>query len=162
MLEEYDKEDERGKYRELGLRNRNQAFNPRTRPNLFFPLYVDPASGRVALESQKPFTEKVLPVASDGVETCWTWGRKKIQECNDLLIARQMDDGTWRINRKDYLHSEDGEVATTLAKSLWLDKEFTNDYGRASIKELFGSAVMDFPKSPALIKKIISIGSDEG
>lgn len=32
MLEEYDKEDERGKYRELGLRNRNQAFNPVTRP----------------------------------------------------------------------------------------------------------------------------------
>src|SRR5690606_29485921 len=74
MLEEYDKEDERGKYRELGLRNRNQAFNPVTRPNLFFPLYVEPATGRVSLNQDHRFTEKVLPVTADGIETCWTWG----------------------------------------------------------------------------------------
>ena len=76
-------------------------------------------------------------------------------------MARRLDDGSWRINRKDYLRGEDGEVATTLAKSVWLDKEFNNDYGRKSVKELFGSAVMDFPKSPALMKRIVSIGAGE-
>ena len=161
MLEEYDKEDEHGKYRELGLRNRNQAFNPQTRPKLFFPLFVDPSTGRVALNSDLLYSEKVLPVTTDGIKTCWTWGTEKVEAENHLLIARKMDDGSWRVNRKDYLHSEDGEVATTLAKSVWLDKEFNNDYGRKSVKELFGSAVMDFPKSPALMKRIVSIGSCE-
>jgi len=36
MIEEYNREDEKGKYRLLGLRNRNQAFNPDTRANLYF------------------------------------------------------------------------------------------------------------------------------
>jgi adenine-specific DNA-methyltransferase len=159
MLEEYDKEDERGKYRELGLRNRNQAFNPVTRPNLFFPLYVEPATGRVSLNQDHRFTEKVLPVTADGIETCWTWGREKIEAENELLTASRMSDGTWRVFRKDYLNGENGETASTLAKSIWLDKEFNNDYGRKSIKELLGAPVMDFPKSPFLIQRIVSIAS---
>lgn len=159
MLEEYDKEDERGKYRELGLRNRNQAFNPITRPNLYFPLYVDPKSSGVSLTKDHRFTEKVLPVTPDGVKTCWTWGREKVAAESSLLTASPMSDGTWRIFRKDYLQSEDGGSASTLAKSIWLDKEFNNDYGRKSIKELFGAAVMDFPKSPFLIQRVVSIAS---
>ena len=159
MLEEYDKEDEHGKYRELGLRNRNQAFNPVTRPNLFFPLYVEPSTGRVSLNQDHRFTERVLPVTADGVETCWTWGREKIEAENELLTASRMSDGTWRVFRKDYLNGEDGETASTLAKSIWLDKEFNNDYGRKSIKELLGAPVMDFPKSPFLIQRIVSIAS---
>ncbi|NYT83209.1 site-specific DNA-methyltransferase [Alcaligenaceae bacterium] len=159
MLEEYDKEDERGRYRELGLRNRNQAFNPVTRPNLFYPIYVESSTGRVSITQDDVFTEKVLPITADGVETCWTWGREKVEADNDLLIASQMSDGTWRVFRKDYLNGEDGETATTLVKSIWLDKEFNNDYGRKSVKDLLGAPVMDFPKSPFLIQRIVSIAS---
>src|ERR1019366_4424127 len=36
MVREYDKEDENGRYRELELRNRNPAFNSRTRPGLYY------------------------------------------------------------------------------------------------------------------------------
>jgi adenine-specific DNA-methyltransferase len=36
MVDEYNREDEQGKYRPIGLRNRNQAFNPQTRPNLYY------------------------------------------------------------------------------------------------------------------------------
>ena len=159
MLEEYDKEDQKGKYRELGLRNRNQAFNPVTRPNLFFSLYVEPATGRVSTKQDHRFTAEVLPVTSDGVKTCWTWGREKIDSENDLLTASAMSDGSWRVFRKDYLNGEDGEVASTLAKSVWLDKEFNNDYGRKAIKDLLGASVMDFPKSPFLIQRVVSIAS---
>jgi len=159
MLGEYDKEDERGKYRELGLRNRNQAFNPTTRRNLFFPLFVDPKTGAISLEKSPRFTEEVLPVTPDGVQTCWTWSKDKVISDNALLIARKVEDNSWRVFRKDYLLDEDGEIASTLAKSIWLDKEFNNDYGRKSIKDLLGNPVMDFPKSPFLIQRIVSIGS---
>ena len=159
MLEEYNKEDERGKYRELGLRNRNQAFNPISRPNLYFPLYVEPSSGGVSVTTDDRFTEEVFPTTADGVKTCWTWGQEKVTAENTLLTSSRMSDGTWRIYRKDYLLSDDGEQASTLAKSVWLDKEFNNDYGRSSIKELLGTPVMDFPKSPFLIQRIVSIAS---
>lgn len=159
MLEEYDKEDAKGKYRELGLRNRNQAFNPLTRPKLFYPLYVNPTSGKVCFERTDNFTDEVLPITADGVKTCWTWGKEKVEREAELLTASQMTDGTWRVFRKDYLNGADGEVASTLAKSIWLDKEFNNDYGRKAIKELLGSPVIDFPKSPQLVQRIVSIAS---
>lgn len=159
MLEEYDKEDAKGKYRELGLRNRNQAFNPITRPKLFYPLYVNPTNGKVSLERTDNFTDEVLPITAEGVKTCWTWGKEKVEREAELLTASQVTDGTWRVFRKDYLNGADGEVASTLAKSIWLDKEFNNDYGRKAIKELLGAPVIDFPKSPQLIQRIVSIAS---
>lgn len=161
MVDEYDKEDERGKFRALGLRNRNQAFNPITRPKLYFPLYVNPINKKVSLEKNETFIVELFPDAPDGTKTCWTWGKDKVLKDNSLLIAEKTGDD-WRIYRKDYLIGDDGEFARTLPKSIWLDKEISNDYGRKVIKDLFGAAVMDFPKSVDLIKKIIEFSSSEG
>lgn len=158
MVDEYDKKDEKGQYRLLGLRNRNQAFNPTTRPKLYYPLYVDKETSAVSLGKDANFQIEVWPDAPNGVKTCWTWGKEKVLKEGSLLCAQPTGD-EWRIYRKDYLHGENGEVATTLVKSLWIDKEITNDYGRKAIKDLFGSSVMDFPKSTELIAKLVKIGS---
>jgi adenine-specific DNA-methyltransferase len=157
MVEEYNKEDEKGKYRAIGLRNRNQSFNPQTRPNLYYPLYVDPHNQKVSTVRKAGFTDEVWPDAPDGTKTCWTWMAKKVDEENDLIIAEKTGE-EWRIYRKDYL-IKDGELATTLVKSLWTDNTINNDYGKKSIKELFGSNVMSFPKAPDLIKRMIKIGT---
>lgn len=154
MLKEYDKEDSHGKYRLTGLRNRNQLFNPRTRPKLFYPLYVDPKTYKVSAQKDKVFSEETYPITSEGVETCWTWGKEKVENESSLLIAESFGDG-WRVYRKDYLIDKDGNSSTTLIKSLWTDKEINNDYGKKSIKELFGSSIMSFPKSPYLIVKLL-------
>ena len=159
MADEYDRMDERGPYRLLGLRNRNQAFNPSTRPNLYYPLFISPASGDVSVTRSAEFSIQVLPDAPDGTQTCWTWSREKVAAESGLLVAERSGDD-WRVFRKDHLHRADGEVAKTLAKSIWLDPEFSNDYGRRSIKKLFGSAAMDFPKSPDLMKRIVEIACD--
>ncbi|WP_457062880.1 site-specific DNA-methyltransferase [Mycobacteroides abscessus] len=161
MADEYQRSDERGRHRLLGLRNRNQAFNPQTRPNLYYPLFVAPSTGRVSTTQNAEFSVEVLPDAPDGTQTCWTWGRERVNSDNALLLAEQTGK-EWRIYRKDYLHGADGEVAKTLVKSLWLDPEFNNDYGRKSVKDLFGEAVMDFPKSPQLMKRIIEIAAEPG
>ena len=160
MLDEYNLKDEKGPYRLLGLRNRNQAFNPTTRPKLFYPLYVDKKTRAVSILKDEIFTEEVWPITSDGVKTCWTWGKDKVEKESNLLEATQVQ-GEWRVNRKDYLLDEDGTTSRTLAKSIWLDKEINNDVGKKSIKQLFGETVMDFPKSPELIIKLILIGASE-
>lgn len=160
MLDEYKKKDAKGAHRLLGLRNRNQAFNPATRPKLYYPLYVDETTGNVSIDRNETHTAEVWPDAPDGVKTCWTWGKEKVAKEGALLYAERTGN-EWRIYRKDYLYGEDGETATTLAKSLWTDKEITNDYGRKSIKDLFGAAVMDFPKSPDLVSKLVNMGTDE-
>jgi adenine-specific DNA-methyltransferase len=159
MVDEYDRVDTLGKYRLLGLRNRNQAFNPTTRPKLYYPLYVRPKDGKVSTQRTVEFSDEVFPDAPDGVKTCWTWGTKKVLDENDLLVAEKSGQD-WRIYRKDYLVGADGQTATTLPKSLWTDKEITNDYGRKSVKDLFGKSVMDFPKSPELLRKLIASGTN--
>ena len=158
MVEEYNRSDDKGPYRLLGLRNRNQAFNPTTRPNLYYPLFVDPDSGAVSIAESEKYSVEVWPDAPNGVKTCWTWGKEKANAEAQLLLAEPYGD-EWRIHRKDYLNSNDGETAKSLVKSLWIDKEFTNDYGRKAVKDLFGSAVMDFPKSPDLIARLIRIAT---
>ena len=158
MIEEYNKEDNQGKYRLLGLRNRNQSFNPQTRPKLYYPLYVDPNTHRVSTEQSDEYRDEVWPDTPDGIKTCWTWSPGKADSENPLLIAEKT--GTeWRIYRKDYLYDDSGKTSDTLVKSLWGDNQYGNDNGRSAVKELFGRAIMDFPKSPALLKRLLQMGS---
>lgn len=157
MLSEYNREDSLGKYRPIGLRNRNQSFNPQTRPGLYYPLYVSERDGSVSIESDNEHTVEVWPMASDNVPTCWTWGKTKVKEENHLLFGEKTSNG-WRIFRKDYLNN--GTSGRTLAKSLQLDAEFNNDWGKKRIKELFGDNVMSFPKSTYLMSRLIELGSN--
>src|SRR5690606_6079566 len=117
MENEYGLNDERGPYRILGLRNRNQAFNPRTRPKLFYLLYVNPQNKTVSLNGGFGHTERVLPITSEGIETCWTWGRDKVIKENNLLTGVLVNNA-WQVFRKDYLYDEGGSKALTLIKSL--------------------------------------------
>lgn len=157
MEDEYNDKDSRGSYRKIGLRNRNQAFNPRTRPKLYYPLYVNPIDGSVTVEKSETNHIEVFPDTAEGIQTCWTWGKDKVSKENDLLIGIPVGNA-WQVFRKDYLFDENGNKALTLAKSLWIDKEINNDNGKKSIKSLFGKNVMDFPKSPELISKIVKSG----
>jgi adenine-specific DNA-methyltransferase len=159
MLAEYDKEDERGKYRELGLRNRNPIFNRENRPNLFFPIYVNPDTGEVALERSAKFSISVYPRNSRGEDDCWTWGAGKVAKNLDMLVGRQVSTGGWRIFRKDYLRDELGNVATTMVKSVWLDKSINNERGKEVLRDVIGYHTIDFPKSVDLIRKCIEIGA---
>ena len=84
--------------------------------------------------------------------------RQKVENENKLIVAEKSGD-EWRIYRKDYLVSDDGRMATTLVKSLWLDSTINNDYGKKAIKELFGVNIMSFPKPVELIKKMLMIGA---
>lgn len=156
MLSEYNRKDQKGRYRAIGLRNRNQNFNPQTRPNLYFPLWICPEDGSVSVEQDGVHNIERLPIAADGTPTCWTWSKTKIINENSYVFAEACGD-EWRVFRKDYLN--EGTAAMTMAKSLQADAELNNDYGKKRIKELFGANVMSFPKPPALMKRILEIGS---
>ncbi len=156
MQREYNRKDKSGPYRLIGLRNRNQLFNPRTRPKLFYSLYVDPVTFKVSAD-QQPGYEEAWPVTSEGVETCWAWSKEKVRRESDVLVGVKVNN-IWQVFRKDYLYDEDGNKAMTLVKSVWTDKDINNDYGKKAIKNLFGENIMDHPKARALIERLIKIG----
>ena len=153
---EYNKEDGMGRYRLLELRNRGSSqFNRETRPNLYFPIFVNPKSGKVSLENKEEYSKVALPLNSKGEDGCWTWGRPKIEENTDILVGKKVSTGSWRVYRKDYLPEEG---AKSKEKSLWLDKNINHENGKEAVRFLFDSTPFDFPKSPALIAKAIRIG----
>ena len=161
MIAEYDKEDEQGRYRELGLRNRNPVFTRENRPNLFFPLYVNPDTGAVSVQEREGYDIEVYPRNSQGEDDCWTWSQERVSENADVLVGRQVSTGAWRVYRKDYLRDESGSVATTMVKSVWLDKSINNEWGKEALRDLIGYHTVDFPKAVELIRKCIEIGATE-
>ncbi|MCD9047542.1 DNA methyltransferase [Luteimonas sp. MHLX1A] len=157
MIAEYKDEDADGRYRLLELRNRNSAFNPKTRPNLYFPIYVAPKTGSVSTEQDSSHTAEALPLDSNGEPTCWTWSVPKVEADRKLLVGRQTGDGSWRVFRKDYLSAEDGTESTTKPKTIWLDADLNMDLARKTLSEVMGANPFDFPKPVALVQKLIEL-----
>lgn len=76
--------DKNGGYELRELRNRNPRFNRGNRPNLYYPIYINPASANengeclVKLEKTKDFSVKAYPLNSRGDDSCWRWGKQKV------------------------------------------------------------------------------------
>ena len=159
-IKEYNKVDEKGKFRLLRLRNSGiQFFNKKTRPNLYFPIYINPVNGKTSLEQTDVYTVKVYPKNSSGKEGCWTWSKDKITENSDMIVGAKTNGNNWRVYRKDYLPETGG---TTKEKSLWIDKSINHEVGKERLKDLFQeSCPFEFPKSHELIKKCINLVADK-
>ena len=73
-------EDVKGKYELRELRNRNPKFNRFNRPNLYYPIYVNPnikdeyGCCPVSLEKDNEHSVIVYPQNSEGKDSCWRWG----------------------------------------------------------------------------------------
>ena len=74
------------KYRTLPLRNTNKKFNPKTRPNLSYPMFGDADSGEVVLEPQDGYV-RIMPVFGDGSNAVWRWGKPKATVQHDELVC---------------------------------------------------------------------------
>lgn len=168
-LSEYNLTDEKGrKYRLLGLRQRGGAWRREQRPNLYFPIYVNPENGNVSLEKSNTFCKKALPKRPSGEEGRWTWSKEKMKNNMHLLVGKKVsrigESDFWDIFRKDYLESEDGITTTKKPKSIWDEKELNYQNGSNELKELFGSSeIFEYPKPTFLVKKALQIlDLDEG
>jgi adenine-specific DNA-methyltransferase len=155
---EFSLKDERGEsYRLLGLRQRGAASNREDRPDMFFPIFVDPATQAISLEEQKGW-EAVYPRKSDGRDGRWMWGKEKCLRDKSRLVARLIERRSeYDIFVKDYLNKGDGE-RTRKFKSLWDSTGYNNQVGTQEVKALFGAEVMSFPKPRPLIQDICRMG----
>ena len=155
---EYNKKDSYGIYRLLELRNRGSSqFNKLTRPNLYYPIFIDPFNLVVSLDKNEIYTEVAYPTNSNNDDGCWTWSKDKVKIDKNFLVPKKTKDGIWRIYRKDYIPT-DG--ATSKEKSLWLDTSFNHEIGKELVTKLIGSSIFDFPKSIELIQKILKISTE--
>lgn len=146
------------RYRLLELRNTHRQFNRATRQRMWFPLYVEPSSGRVFFENFEiegpEHLIEVWPTWNDGFEGCWTWGKPKAKERIALLVGRQTE-GRWKIFRKAYADDEHGNVVRKKLQTVWNERRFHTEVGQSEVDALLPGRVFDAPKPIGLLKQII-------
>ena len=152
---DYNKQDEFGQYRVDGLfRKKGEASLRTDRPNMFYPLYFNPNSGKVSIEAIKGW-KAVYPIDSKGIERRWLWGVDTAEKRAWQLYASK--NGV--IYVKNYAGNDKAEKRTKV-RTLWNDTNFYTEKGTNEIKSLFGSKIFDTPKPLEYIKKIIDVCSD--
>jgi adenine-specific DNA-methyltransferase len=141
------------RYRHLPLRNTNKKFNPVTARTLHFPVYGDPATGRV---SATPFegAVEVEPVFGDGRPAVWRWSPPLIEQRPDDLVCRLIKGRRGErvdVFQKDWLH----ENRRKKLRTIWLAEEIgSTDTAVAELKEIVGH-VFESPKPTGLVRRIL-------
>lgn len=166
MTSEYKYRDGTGAYRLLGLRMRGGFWRRSERPNLYYPLYINPQDSTVSTIKSPLYSEEALPVQPTTMEDgTWRWNKEKVETCSGQLLAKKVRRGNqqvWDIFQKDYLERESGR--RTKAKSIWEESELNYQNGTIEIKELLGtSGAFDYAKPVFLIQQMLKMidSSDE-
>ena len=154
-------DDDGGRYRLLGLRQRGGAWKKEQREKLHYPIYVNPKNGEVSLEKTRLHTIKCIPQRPTGELGRWTWSPQKIRDNPGMIVGknvRRNGSAAWDIFRKDYFVGELGNLKSSKPKTIWDDREINYQNGRQEVKSLFnGLDVFDFPKPMHLLKKCIEM-----
>ena len=157
--------DKTGRFNIREVRNRNPKFGRHNRPNLFYPIYVNPnvvdENGfcPISLEKSDAYCVEVIPLNSQGQESCWRWGQKKLLENNATdtmlsnVIAKIKNDGNYNIYEKY-------RKTTYKPKTIWEDVSVITEKGTVELGELGLAAYFDFPKPLELLRRAIQIGSN--
>jgi len=159
-------QDKYGAYDLWELRNRNPKFGKHNRPNLYYPIYIDPNSKnheklyRISLQKTEKYSVEVYPKNSLNEDSCWRWGKEKVLKEGInvdplVLLGKAKRDGGWNIYEKS-------RKSTTKAKSIWVDTKVISEQGTVESGKLGMSGLLEFPKPIELIKRCIQLATSKG
>lgn len=175
---EFKVSDELGGFSERELRNRNPKFGKFNRPNLYFPIYVNPNKRDengyypISLEESDDYSIAIYPLNSKGEESCWRWGTKRCKanithnSMRDAIVAKKKSTGKFGIYEKyrnakvtaKTIWFEDDIYSTT--DGVWTETDVISEKGSIELREEGLAQYFPFPKPVELIKKCIEIGLD--
>jgi type III restriction enzyme/adenine-specific DNA-methyltransferase len=176
------KTDLLGDYSERELRNRNPKYGKFNRPNLYYPIFVhsslidENGYSPVSLERTLEYSIEVIPLNSEGVQSCWRWGTKKFKD--NIGDSSMLSNVVGRVKTTgEFGIYEKYRKGTFKAKTIWFDDvEITEEddeddgiwdetgviteQGSTELRKYDMGDVFDFPKPTFLIKKVLSLGSN--
>ena len=157
--DDFPLEDGGGRYRLLPLRNTNKKFNPETRPNLAYPLFIDRENGAVDVVGGAGCI-KVTPVFGTGAPAVWRWSRGKVEQERERLFGREVRGKTgrrWDVFQRDYNHAGRTKKLT----SVWLSKDIGTTDAAARELKARGVGEFDTPKPLALMRRLCALSPPE-
>lgn len=150
----YDKE--KGRYYKTQLL-RKWGSNSRREdgPNLFYPITAPDGTEVYPVVAVR---DSQRPSICEKIDGRWRHGASTMEKNikNGLVEFVKQDDGTWIPYEKIFAPLEGEEK--TKKYTTWIDE--TND-GAKGIKDLFGSTVFDYPKSPNLLVRFLKMAGVE-
>lgn len=119
------------------------------RPNLYFPVYVDEASGRIDIS---PFAEaqELYPKRPDGSDGCWRWSQRKICDERHRLTIKRKKSGAIDV------HVVEAEGADKVSPWDSVIDENTGPGGTALRDILGDAAAFTYPKNPEFLKWVVA------
>lgn len=154
QISTYNKSDEYGKYREIGLRKRGTDSRREDSPTLYFPIYYNPKTKDISLSALEEYIE-IIPKLEDGTDGRWRWSKPKIENEKNKLICREVKrNGSkdYDVFQKDYFNVEN----RIKHKDFWIETEINYDRSSQEIRDLFDGKIFDYAKPLYLINKIIN------
>ena len=123
-----------------------KLFNSKTRPNLFFPIYVN--DEEISLTKKDGFDEVYPPYNNEtNIQSVWRWSKDKVQKESFNLVWK-------KVNGKYKIFTKKREISFQ-GKDLILSSSITTKTGGDELKKL-NINTFDFPKPTSLIKFLIS------
>ena len=150
----YNKQDEVGRFRDIGLRKRGSDSRREDSPTLFFSIYYCPQTNDISLEKKDGYIE-IIPKLEDGSDGRWRWSPPKIKKDKHLLYCRTVNrngEQVYDVFQKDYFSDEN----RVKHKNFWIEKEINYDRSSEEIREIFTDKLFDFAKPLYLIRKLIN------
>ena len=150
----YDKEKGRY-YKTQLLRKWGSNSRREDRPNLFYPITAPDGTEVYPVVAVR---DSQRPSICEKFDGRWRHGASTMEKNikNGLVEFVKQDDGTWIPYEKIFAPLEGEEK--TKKYTTWIDE--TND-GAKGIKDLFGSTVFDYPKSPNLLVRFLKMAGVE-
>lgn len=176
------KSDSIGEFSERELRNRNPKYGRFNRPNLYYPIYINPynidENGYCQISSTRTleFNIEVFPLNSEGKESCWRWGTTKLNKnvsdnsMESNAVGRIKTTGEYGIYEKyrkktfkaKTIWFEDIEIPNEEDEEdeIWDETGVITEQGSTELRKYDMGDVFDFPKPTYLVKKVLELGSD--
>lgn len=152
--------DEYGLYKEADNLRATGVNSPRfKRPNLWYPIFVDPVSGSfyVTVDNQPRSAshDAVYPVNPKGEELSWYWKKETFRQNQHNLILKRTTNG-WQFYRKQ--RPEIGQVPTSKPKSVLFSPKYSTSTSTLFLRDLMGGRkVFDTPKPLPFISDLLRI-----
>lgn len=152
------------KFQWRDLRKRGGADTRRERPNLFYPIFINPENGGVSLNQDPTFNVEALPIKSSGEEGRWRWEKETLLKRLEIVEGKKVrGKDIWNVSYKVFLGDSEAGERREKPKSVWIGSEFSTDSGTKIVNFLLPGidAKEMAPKAIGQISRMIELSMDE-
>ncbi|MBE8233062.1 MAG: site-specific DNA-methyltransferase, partial [Endozoicomonadaceae bacterium] len=153
----YNKSDNISNYHEVSYMRTGNNSDRNTRPNLFYPIYVDVKQQIFSLDSKDGF-EKVLPINSSNEEKTWRWEKETFLKKSATELSARKTKNIIRIYKKRRL-----ENVGKKPKTVWFNSKYdASSNGIMYLRDFLGKQnEFSYPKSIHTVQDTLYISADK-